>query len=92
MSCSPEVFTYGQVGVIMASLDHTISVSTESLLCPLPCLSTVLWPIRAGPISLGAGANVKQVAGGALMPQIGKSSLVLLMVTDFRTWPSLRLV
>ena len=58
MSCSPEMFTYRQVGVLTASLNHTISVSTEPLLCTLSCF-------RAGPVSLGAGANVEQVAGGA---------------------------
>ena len=65
MSCSPEMFTYRQVGVLMASLNHTVPVATEPLLCSLPCFSTVLWPIREGPVSLGAGANVEQVAGGA---------------------------
>ena len=65
MSCFPEMFTYRQVGVLMASLNHTVSVATEPLLCTLPCFTTVLWPIRAGPVPLGAGANVEQVAGGA---------------------------
>ena len=49
----------------MSSLNHTVSVATEPLLCTLPCFTTVLWPIRAGPVTIGAGANVEQVAGGA---------------------------
>ena len=65
MSCTPEVFTHRQVGVLMASLNHTVSVATEPLLCRLPCFSTVLWSIRTSPVSLRAGNNVEQVGGGA---------------------------
>ena len=42
MSYTPEVFTYRQVGVLMASLNHTVPVATEPLLCTLPCFTTVL--------------------------------------------------
>ena len=65
MAFTPEVFTYRKVGVLMASLNHTVSVATEPLLCTLPSFTTVLWPVRAGPVTLGAGTNVDEVAGGA---------------------------
>ena len=65
MSYTPKVFTYRQVSILITSLYHTVPVATEPVLCTLPCFTTVLWPIRAGPVTLGAGANVEQVAGGA---------------------------
>ena len=65
MSNFSKVSTHWQVCVLVTSLDDSVPVSTESLLCTLPSLSTVLWPIRAGPVTLGAGANVEEVAGGA---------------------------
>ena len=49
----------------MTSLDDGIPVPTEPLLSSLPSLPAVLWPVRAGPVSLGAGGNVQEVAGSA---------------------------
>ena len=60
MSHSLKVCTNWQVWVLVTSLNDSVPMSTESFLCTL---STLLWPIRAGPVTLGAGANVQEVAG-----------------------------
>ena len=65
MSHSLKVVTNWQAGALVTSLDNSVPMSTESLLCTLPCLSTVLRPIWAGPVPLGAGANVQEVGGSS---------------------------
>ena len=65
MTCTTEMFTHRQAGMLLASLHHTVPVATESLLSTLPGLTTILWLTGAGPVTLGAGSNVEQITSGA---------------------------
>ena len=66
MTCTTEMFTHRQAGMLVASLHHTVPVATESLLSTLTGLTTILWLTGAGPVTLGAGYNEEQITSGAV--------------------------
>ena len=75
VSYFPEMAPNWQSGVHLTSLYNAISVSTKSVFSRLPCLSTILGPVRAGSVSLVAGPQVENIGGGAVHAPLYKELL-----------------
>ena len=60
------MFSNRESGVVIASLNHTVSVTNKPSLTRLATLSTELRLVRAGPVPLGAGDEVQYVGCGAI--------------------------